>query len=107
MSSKNQKRQLQAWREEGQRQGIAGAEAKLWADLGTGYPGEDVCIRAAFDVLAPVFDDSHHLMLDDDGNSLPPERVPVYEVSVQETPTPKEVWELATKIARAIVRAQS
>ena len=109
MSSKNSKRQIQAWKEESDRKALAedATRARMWPDLGAGYPGEDVRIRAAFDVLAPVFDDSHHPMVDDDGNRLPPERVPVYEVSVQETPTPKEVWDLASNIARAIVRAQS
>jgi hypothetical protein len=107
VASKNSKLKFQEWKDEMDRKALAEAVAKEreWPDLGNGYPGDDVLIRAAFDVLAPVFDDSNHPMLDDDGNRLPPERVPVYEVSVQETPSPKEVWELATNIARAVMRA--
>jgi hypothetical protein len=105
--SKNAKRRFQEWKDQRDQEQLAenAIKEKAWPNLGTGYPGVDVRIRAAFDVLAPVFDDSGHPILDDDGNPSPPERVPVYEQD-QEKPTPDEVWSLARTIVDA-VRAAS
>jgi hypothetical protein len=65
---------------------------QTWQSLATGYPGVDPCTMAAFDVLAPV-------------NASLAERIPIYELPHETTPTPDEVWALADQLVSAVARA--